>query len=144
MVAMTFRRVAPSARARRYFRSVSPNPRSSRRSRAHAFRRWWRERVRLPLRTTDAAAGLQKPQGETGSSPRTLGDQGRQRLVRLPLQRLGSVRDDLGQLLDGVELETEQEPHPVPERLEKAELVGRAEKKRELGKGKGSGTSCRR
>ena len=35
----------------------------------------------------------------------------------------------------GVELEPQQQPHPVPERLEKAVFVGRAEKQGEIGEG---------
>ena len=84
------------------------------------------------LGTRHAVAGLKEAQGKAWSASGTLGDERWQRLFQVPLQRLGTVLDDLGQLFGGVEIEPQYQPHPVSEWLKEAVFVGAAEEQGEF------------
>lgn len=78
----------------------------------------------FPSGAAHSTARLKEPQGQPGRSSGSLSDQGKDLLMKFPAQTLAAVDEDGRKFLVGVELETQDQPHAIPERGEQAVLIG--------------------
>jgi hypothetical protein len=86
------------------------------------------------FRSADPAGRLEQAQAQPGRATGTLGYMGKDALIDRPVQRTAPLPKQNGQLLVRVKLEAKQELHPIPQGLQKAVFIGRAEQQGEVAK----------